>query len=171
MIEIDQREYFVTAQHVIADMPEEDTVAMSFKGAWVKERVRLVGHHPESDVSVFCLPEGLGLTEKTGPLRIGEEGEVTYSQSVFFLGFPYGLEFGQDRIELRGGFPYPFVKQAIVAGLDKDFLYLDGINNPGFSGGPVVFKNNGEGDFLIGGIIHGYRIDDEDVYDPIGDKK
>ena len=36
-------------------------------------------------------------------------------------------------------------------------FYLDGHNNPGFSGGPVVYKMINQSNFRICGVISGYR--------------
>ena len=37
--------------------------------------------------------------------------------------------------------------------------YVDGANNPGFSGGPIVSKKAGSGKFQIIGVIKGFALD------------
>jgi hypothetical protein len=36
-------------------------------------------------------------------------------------------------------------------------LYIDGFNNPGFSGGPVIFWDRTESKWKILGVVKGYR--------------
>ena len=87
------------------------------------------------------------------------------AQEVYFLLFPYGLRTNVG--EIAYNFPMPFVKRAIVSGFETENnlqrFYLDGINNPGFSGGPIVFKNPTTNQFEVCGIISGYRIDYADT--------
>ena len=72
-------------------------------------------------------------------------------------------------------YPLPFVKRATVSAiiLKKDAastLYLDGHNNPGFSGGPVVFtpESRPQGEWHIAAIVSGYRFDEVPVLDKDG---
>ena len=73
-----------------------------------------------------------------------------YGQDVYFLGFPYGLH--GDMSALSNDLPFPFVKKGIISLFHNDGvnrIYLDGHNNPGFSGGPVVFMPAGLSDFML----------------------
>ena len=38
-------------------------------------------------------------------------------------------------------------------------LYVDGHNNQGFSGGPIVFRENPKGPFRVAGVVRGYRFE------------
>lgn len=64
-------------------------------------------------------------------------------------------------------FPVPFAKKGILSNIliEKDFkiLFLDGINNPEFSGGPIVYHNKKTNTFYLGGIISGYRPEIKNV--------
>ena len=86
------------------------------------------------------------------------------AHDVYFLGFPYDLisEFSSS---INEDFPIPFVKKAIVSQFYKDCIMLDGHNNPGFSGGPIVFypKPNSN-DLSVVGVVSGYRFERETVY-------
>ena len=46
-------------------------------------------------------------------------------------------------------------------GTNKDavVLYIDGFNNPGFSGGPIVFWSFSEHAYRIWGVVQGYKED------------
>ena len=86
------------------------------------------------------------------------------SQAVFFVGFPYGLSIhGRD---LNRGFPIPLVKHGIIAAIPNgrgDPFLVDGINNPGFSGGPVVRVDDPKRPAIIG-VVSAYRASQEAVY-------
>lgn len=46
----------------------------------------------------------------------------------------------------------------MLSAIDRGLIYIDGHNNPGFSGGPVIFAHISERDALtIGGAVAGYR--------------
>lgn len=64
------------------------------------------------------------------------------------------------------GFPIPIIKSATMAGIadypgSYSTFLLDGHNNSGFSGGPVVFRSgeNKENPLVVLGIISGYRTE------------
>ena len=42
---------------------------------------------------------------------------------------------------------------------DAVVLYIDGFNNPGFSGGPIVFENLNSHTLEIIGVVKGYKED------------
>ena len=50
---------------------------------------------------------------------------------------------------------------AILVKNNYEVLYLDGHNNPGFSGGPVVYKSPNNNRFQICGVVSGYRIQEQ----------
>jgi hypothetical protein len=88
----------------------------------------------------------------------------------FFFGYPFGYG-SPDHENVNGGFPLPIIKRATLAG-DYDFdgvnyFLLDGFNNPGFSGGPVLFHstnpNKGDSLFLIG-VVKGYLPQYDTIY-------
>ncbi len=90
-------------------------------------------------------------------LHATSEG-VMWSQTVYFLGFPYGMatDTGVPGDEIA------FVKQAIISATRRisDLLslwYLDGYNNPGFSGGPVVASTEKFETMQVIGVVFGNR--------------
>jgi hypothetical protein len=57
---------------------------------------------------------------------------------------------------------FPLVKAGVFSGLDNSdpeevIFYIDGFNNPGFSGGPVVFIDNAKHQWHFWAVIQGYR--------------
>ncbi len=164
-IDVDGKSYLVTAKHFAKDIADAAEIHVHHDGRWKSLKVQPVGHGPgEVDISVLAPPFKMAHPHLALP---ADMGGLTYGQDVFFLGYPYG-SFG-DLGELNFNYPLPFVKKAIVSCMEKTALgarrvFLDGHNNPGFSGGPVVFKSPGSSDFKIASVISGYQSVSEPVY-------
>lgn len=155
-VDIENRQYFVTAKHVVKNLKDGDTISIFRNGNWQNAEAILTGHSAVADVTVFTLNviiHGHNLPAKT----VG----LIYGQDLYFLGFPFGLR--SEIGELNRDFPLPLVKKAVLSLLVMDqpgkYLLLDGHNNPGFSGGPVVFKEPNSNDFNVCGIISSYRYE------------
>lgn len=160
-IDIDGKQYFVTAKHVIKNLKDDDEVEIYYKNQWIKIKAKLIGHSVTADVSVFAIDLHIG----GYPLPATIEG-IVYGQDLYFLGFPYGLK---SKIgALNREFPLPLVKKGILSAMFFDqtekYFLIDGHNNPGFSGGPVVYKKLNSKNFNVGGIISGYRVELENTY-------
>lgn len=160
-IDIDNKQYIVTAKHVVETFKDGDTIEILFNGNWNKLNTRLIGHSKVSDVSVLAID----LTIGGHPLPATADG-LAYGQDLYFLGFPYGLK--SEIGSLNRDFPLPLVKKGIFSAMFFDqpgkYFLIDGHNNPGFSGGPVVFKKNNSNDFNVCGIISSYRYQLEDTF-------
>jgi hypothetical protein len=162
-IDVDDRSYLVTAKHFAGTITSSVNISLFHKGAWQAMTVQPVGHAlGEVDISVFATPMALCPRHVSLP---ADMGGLIYGQDVYFLGFPYGsyAEVG----ELNRGLPLPFVKRAIVACMESapvPRLHLDGHNNAGFSGGPVVFTKPGSHEFSLAAIVSGYRFNEEPIY-------
>lgn len=64
---------------------------------------------------------------------------------MYFLGFPFGKLFSDVKFEKANErYSLPFVKKATWSASapagDGAVIFLDGHNNHGFSGGPIVFR-------------------------------
>lgn len=141
-VDIDGRQYLVTARHVLPNV-----------GA--PSPVRLTGHMTDCELDATPLKEPITPTFSL-PARL--DG-IAYGQEVYFYGYPYGLA-----STARGAERLPLVKRALLSAMTHEesgahLLYLDGFNNPGFSGGPVVFVPQGGSSLHVGAVISGYRID------------
>lgn len=158
-IEVDNRQYLITARHVVSNSPP--AIEICHDNKWVKVPIKLLGVEPEGvDIAVIVLPQQLS---SLLPIQLGIKGSFL-SQDVFFVGFPYGIMI--DGHALNAGFPMPLVKHGIIAafgnGSGAPFL-VDGINNPGFSGGPVIRSDNPKNPTIIG-VVSGYKSVQESVY-------
>lgn len=158
----DGRQYIVTAKHLVAEFGPKTPLHALHDKSWKALPAKLVGHGAEGcDVSVFAAEEFAVRVE--GEL-FSNDRNIIYGQEVHFLGFPLGM-FG-DIGELLGHFPLPYVKRAILSSMTMDgsgVMVLDGINNPGFSGGPIIGKVGAVGALAILGVVSGYTAADSNV--------
>ena len=161
-LDIEGRQYLVTARHVLKGFQGDANIDVFSNGVWMPLSAQLVGHAP-GDVDITVLAPGRRLTPEELPMRPMSPGAgIGYGQDVYFLGFPYDFLgkyiFGPD------GYPMPFVKKATVSLFHGAVFFLDGHNNPGFSGGPVVFTEPGTRDYKVAAVISGYQAVQESVY-------
>ena len=161
------RRYLITARHVVDTIRGDAVVDISHNRTWKQLRVRLVGHGA-GDIDVTALAPQT-LFGASHPLRLTMAGLVL-AEDVYFLGFPFGL-IGEVKTALNAGFPFPLVKKAIVSavGFNDAPTFLDGHNNVGFSGGPVVRRWLNKEQTVIG-VVSGYRYDRQKVRDKYGNE-
>ena len=159
LIEVDDKQYIITARHVVDGLKDHGSIRILMDKGWEEVRVNLIlPDHPKIDI-VAMAAERLLAPAMPIPLESGEPANFMVGQDVYFLGFPFGLSSPYSGSSIR----LPFVKKAIFSGVDPGgthVMYLDGINNPGFSGGPVIYANYFQRDRLqIAGVISGYRAE------------
>ena len=163
-IEVDGTHYFITARHIAKHITE--LCEIQWEQGWQLVPVRLVGNcKGKIDISVFSTDQDLArmlLPEWKSPqlcpnLILGEE--------IRFYGFPLGMETSRGNNKA----PIPLVKGGLISGFhgsealdDRSSFFIDGQNNPGFSGGPVVAVRNGS--YALAGVISGYIPVDSEVY-------
>jgi trypsin-like peptidase len=149
-IEVDGRQYLITAKHVVQGIKDGDSISLLNKDkAWQPLSAKVI--YPERtdvDIAALALPEVITRAETVNPTLNG----VLLGQHCYFLGFPFGLA------SFQGGWaPIPFVKQALISAIQFPLIYLDGMNNPGFSGGPIFFIDQNTRELKFGGVISAYR--------------
>ena len=155
-IELDKKEYLVTARHLAGSLDDDCRIEVFKNGDWSQLPVAVVGH-TTGNVDISVLAPSKRLTPLSPlPLTTSTSGLV-YGQDAYFLGFPYEILtrfiFGQE------GYPLPLVKGVIISAFDQPVFLLDGHNNPGFSGGPVVFRPPGKTDLQVAAVISGYKAE------------
>ena len=152
-IEEEGKEYLVTARHLGHSLQGTSEIEVYRDGGWSPLEVATVGHAPgEIDISVVAPSERL-TPMRPLPLAASSK-DLTYGQEAFFLGYPYGIS---DHMLKETGHPLPLVKRVTVSTLFGKPYLLDGHNNPGFSGGPVVFRPPGRREFQVAAVVSGYR--------------
>jgi S1-C subfamily serine protease len=159
-VDVDGKQYLVTAKHVVQSFGPDAGLEVFGNGAWASVPAVLVAHgRGEIDVSVIAPTETISPADL--PIDASSAG-VIYGQDVYFLGFPYGVL--SQVILGEAGHPLPLVKKAILSSFAGDVYLLDGHNNPGFSGGPVVFGAVGAMPNRVAAIVSGYRFSPEPVF-------
>lgn len=170
-IDVDNRQYFVTAKHVVEGIKDADGIHVFHEGQWKELGVRVVGHgRGNTDITVLSPSHKLIWGTRLVPTMQG----IVLGQDVYFLGFPYGLKY--EAGDLNRGFPMPFIKKGVVSSFGDarerhHLFYLDAHNNPGFSGGPVVFQELGQvgsmgqkaREWKVAGMVSAYRFEPEPI--------
>jgi S1-C subfamily serine protease len=169
VVDVDDYQYLITARHVVSGFNNEtDSIFIYNDGKWVELPATVIFPEDQSiDIAVLATNQSLSIIP---PLPTTSDGSYIGSD-VFFVGFPYGLS---SEFLSHTGFPIPLVKKGLISGFGhqvKHFL-LDGHNNPGFSGGPILFsKSQNMKEFQIIGVISGYRFEREYVWDKDAETK
>lgn len=168
-------QYFVTAAHLFESSHQSGddvSIQLVVQNELQPYHAR-VYYHPDRkvDIAVLKLAETISqsasipdeLTKYKDTLQKIFRGDGFSTDSVFvsigtetyFLGFPLG-NLGTEAF----GIKYPLLKKAIISGWVNhngiDVLLLDGHNNLGFSGGPVVAYDEASQKMRIVGVISGY---------------
>ena len=158
-VDVEGRQYLVTARHVVRGIQPKDRIEIERNNRWQPIEVRVINCHTNSDVVVLIPPFQLSPSVDIMASSAG----MVLGQDAFFLGYPYGWN------NPASGFSLPFVKRGLVSAWTPNTngvmtIFLDGHNNPGFSGGPIIFKPPGSGTWRIAGVVIGYPYDRDPVY-------
>lgn len=168
-IDYENKQYLITAKHLI-DPTAQASVRFFFDKKWMEIPATLLGLGAgEIDIAVFRVQALLCSRELELPAS--SKGMVI-GQDVYFLGYPYKM--WTDGGDAMLGRPCPFIKKgtlssAFVSDDGVPRIYIDAINNEGFSGGPIVFHTHGKNDFRIAGVVSKFKIEFEKVIDPEGE--
>jgi hypothetical protein len=155
---INGKTYLITAKHVVEHLKNGEKLFILHNGKWehfIINGLKLL----QEDIAYMDSPVSL-----IGDVIANEVPTVVLGCDLYFLGFPFGM-YGPQQ-EFFEYLPAPFIKRATLSTIIKtenSLVYiLDGMNNEGFSGGPVIVRN-GENYHIIG-IISGYRFQKLNIY-------
>jgi len=168
-----ERQYLVTARHILPKNKHKDAVKISI---WKNETWNdvdtecLLHDEPLIDIAVLPLK---GFISQPYDVVIGTEG-MGVGFETFFFGYPYQMSFTHSGI--NNGFPIPLVKRATISGFHSDkskaskpyTIFLDGINNPGFSGGPIGHHSMVTRTTYLYGFISGFQSERKEIVTPMG---
>lgn len=176
-IDVDDREYWITAKHIVtgAERPpygyaiaKTESLKILDPGSpgerWLPITFSVID--TGKDVDIVALAPPLPLLDNPFPSVTADSTGVSLGGDCEFLGFPYGggwrASFGSGKSSWM-----PFVKHCTVSALtnggpvmtneDQRIFVLDGINNGGFSGGPVIFRTGLDQGIMA--VISGYIIE------------
>ena len=165
-IEVDNKQYLITAKHNLPEVKESKVdIELFHNKKWKKLTLNIINlDNPDVDIIVLVPPIQLSPVLPFEPSL----SNAIISQDVFFLGFPYMLNFDTGE-KINRKFPLPFIKKGILSAIDSSntkaiILYVDGHNNPGFSGGPIVFWDKKIKKYKVGGVIKGYKQEKSKVF-------
>jgi hypothetical protein len=185
-VDVDNREYWITAKHMVTGAEHapygsvtKTSVTLKILDAsapgekWVPETFAVIDTEKDVDIVVLAAPS-LIVQHPLRNLPLDSTG-VFLGGDCEFLGFPYG---GGWHTTIDGKPIWlPFVKHCTVSALpfesagsgitrvmgneDRKIFVLDGINNGGFSGGPVIFGTGTEQKIMA--VVSGYVLEPTEV--------
>lgn len=172
-IDVDGREYWITARHILTGAKSKPYGVFAEKAVdvkllnpggnglqWLPEKFTVL--QPPIDVDVVVLVPAAPILNDVNPSPPATSQGLTLGGNCEFLGFAYGGGW-RARFDKAGSFWLPYIKRCGVSGMDSDtqMWILDGINNPGFSGGPVILGTGN--DLKIVAVISGYQLEPTEV--------
>lgn len=155
-ITYNNKEYITTAKHLFKKNTKSGDsvfIKININNIETKYKAQVFFHtNTLIDVAILKLPKTISQTP-TLPMKGGES--YFMGQECIFLGYPL---FNIGSIADVG--KIAFIKRAIISAFYEengvDFILLDGHNNPGFSGGPIITYSDKMDNQFIVGIIGGY---------------
>lgn len=172
-VDVDNRQYWLTAKHILTGKTSGPAGEFSHKtvllqildpiGSEIKwNSIRFDVIDSGKDIDIVALVPTTQLQVSDIPALQLSSGNFGIGGECSFLGFPYADTWTATFSTTTGLLSYkmPFIKHCYISGIIKQpqgVLVLDGINNPGFSGGPVLY-NTGPSQVVIG-VISGYHVE------------
>ena len=154
--------YLVTARHVVTGVPESNAIIQVRQSdKWEDLHTLKTLFPPSTEVDIAVFETDVKVPEPFKVMSSGKTSDVIMGQQLWFLGYPWGIGSHFDNYQ---GKTIPFIKKGTMSAIDWTnhdavVLYIDGFNNPGFSGGPIVFENLNSHTFQIIGVVMGYKED------------
>jgi Trypsin-like peptidase domain len=169
-LEIDGAEFLITAAHLLGGYARMHNLQILRSGLWHSVDCEVVAVGKGAlDIAVLRVP-----TRLTDPAFAVEPkfGDCYVGQDMFFVGFPYKMwvDYGPNTDGQPGVFLKKGTLSAVEAGPPK-LLYVDALNNEGFSGAPLYYFKNGNLNELpcIAGVVSKYKVEHEAVLDGKGE--
>ena len=157
--------YLVTARHMVTGVPATGaTIQVRTSGVWGNYKITKIVFPKSADVDIAVMGTGETVAQPYAiAVASGDEGP-TFGQTVWFLGYP--LEDGLS-IRTKGG-DFPFIKRGAISAVDATnpdavLWYVDGMNNHGFSGGPIVYWDFKTHAYKILAVVEGFRYEAADA--------
>lgn len=175
-LDVDGREYWITAKHILTgkDHPPYGTIKSKSERLkilnplqqgkqWLPVDFTVLDAGEDIDIVVLA-PSQLILGDPLPSVAPSSQG-VMMGGNCEFVGFPYG---GGWRANFANGASLwmPFVKHCFISAMGVDemkFWVLDGLNNVGFSGGPVLYQTGPQQQVFA--VVSGYLTEPSDVID------
>lgn len=164
-IDLDGKQYLITAKHILVGMDKPDFISIFHENKWKRVNTNIVGiADADIDIAVLALPFQLSPAHH---LPANSSG-IFLSQDIYFVGFPLGLQIDVG-FDINRNFPLPLVKKGIISGFvfkeesRLECILLDGHNNRGFSGAPVVYISTGTKELNVAGVVSGFLPEKDQI--------
>jgi hypothetical protein len=151
--------YLVTARHVLSGQAADSpNIQVRQNGQWVNLKTKKILYPKSDEVDIAVVKTDEDAPKRFGVAMAGKTGGVVFGQQVWFLGYPF-IEGLSSHLM---GFDAPFIKRGTMSALvatnpDAIVLYIDGFNNAGFSGGPIICWDFTDRVYKIIGVVKGYK--------------
>jgi len=158
-IELDTKQYLVTARHCVKGASDAKQIAVRQGDGWAPLDGKII-FPSNQEVDIAAIPLA---TPRTVVFEFQATSDrIQISQPVYFLGFPSSLSTNWNSADRNQLSELAFIKAGILSAVDSRnpdavVLYVDGQNNPGFSGGPIVFRPGPTEPFRVAGVVSGYK--------------
>ena len=168
-LDIDGNEFLITAAHLLEQQSGPQVLKILRSSIWHDVSCSIVAVGKGSlDIAVLRAP--MRLTDPGFTVE-AQFGNCFVGQDMFFVGFPYKMwvDYGTS----TEGHPGVFLKKGALSAVDAGppkILYVDALNNEGFSGAPLYYFNNGNLNEppRIAGVVSKYKIEHEAVLNAEG---
>lgn len=157
------KNYLITARHLFDKFNKNgDTINIELLNTTGNDKLKcvlLIHKNLEIDIAVLKI---LNMAYKISGFQLSEI-EIMPGEDCFFFGFPYNIN--SQGSEIHNGFPFPLIKKATYSGVNRTKsgavkYFLDGHNNRGFSGGPIITRDFSSNDLFqrwkLVGVISAY---------------
>ncbi len=158
------KNYLITARHLFDKFNKNgDTINIELLNTTGNDKLKcvlLIHKNLEIDIAVLKI---LNMAYKASGFQLSEIA-IMAGEDCFFFGFPYNINSQGSKI--HNGFPFPLIKKATYSGVNRTNsgavkYFLDGHNNPGFSGGPIITRDFSSNDLFqrwkLVGVISAYK--------------
>ena len=162
-IDVNNREYIITARHLLPEEVTGKDIMISFGGDMKNFQFEIVGHCELSDISVLTGESPISFQNfqnSSDRFYLGTKSAgLILGQDMMFLGFPHAVFKEDNHDKHRHCLLMPNVRQATFSGFtgNRSQIVMAGDNISGFSGAPAVFQpNKGNNDYSVAGVASGY---------------
>lgn len=169
-IEVDQKQYLITAKHVLSDLADQEDASIEIlrsDNKWHYELFKVMKCTDPVDIVVLVPHRQLTVNFPFEPTSRG----LAFGQDAYFVGYPTA---GTANPLLMGTERLGFIKKATISYCDTDLKtgalrwFIDAINNRGFSGSPLAFVPQDQPSvFRVAGVISAYCKEYGDVKEKV----
>jgi hypothetical protein len=172
LIQEKQKNYWITAKHVLGKVINKQKISFHIlqDTSWLIASGTILLHSNSLIDIAVIVPDD---TSTTNAISLNQV-QMVFGDEGFFLGFPFGMK-TRDNSKINKDFPIALIKKCVFSGGYSEngiqMMFFDGNNNPGFSGGPVFYKNRldaNDGKLYLVAIISAYVNQKNQMVTPIG---